>query len=211
MPTPGFPVGTLTESGDPAWVDELSADPAHHQLHVVRGLSPQDAVTALGGTVLRNLEPGQLPEAVPDGYTPLCRVAVGEEDDERGVLVAGQSGEWTFVYDDQMLGEFPAAAALLLSRDGRVAASSSYSINADTDLAYAVDGVLTHCWSEPHHGQDIEFPTLLRPAVKAAGVYGDNPGVDMGVNLRVVCALAGLTWTVSELRRSALLVALCAD
>src|SRR4051812_13524644 len=107
MPTPGFPVDTLTENGDPAWLEELAGGTVHHQVHVVRGLSPEEAVTALGATVVRSLEPGELPEAEPGGYTSLGRVAVDEQDDDRGVLVAGRSGEWTFVYDDSLLGDFP--------------------------------------------------------------------------------------------------------
>ena len=38
MPTPGFPAGTLGESGFPAWIDALCGENTHFMLHVVRGL-----------------------------------------------------------------------------------------------------------------------------------------------------------------------------
>jgi hypothetical protein len=47
VPTPGFPPGTLTE-GFPAWIDAIEGEYAHYTVHVVRGLSPADALETFG-------------------------------------------------------------------------------------------------------------------------------------------------------------------
>ena len=68
------------------------------------------------------------------------------------MLLAGRIGIWTFIYDDSGLTSFGAdfaPPAKVLSANGREAATSTYTINADTSLAYAVDGeVLFHIGDE---------------------------------------------------------------
>jgi hypothetical protein len=211
LPTPGFPAGTLDDEGDPIWIRELAAEDPNHLLYVIRGLSPDEAVTALGGSVIRRLEPGQLPERRPDPWTSLGRAVVGGHATEDGpILVAGRSGDWTFVYDDShAYWELADGrdATVALSEGGCTAASSGYSINADTDIQYAVDGRLVFWVSEPHQFEDVELPTDLLPAAEAAGVMDDDPDADYGMNMRVVCALAGLMWTTHDLRNAPLVIA----
>ena len=215
MPTPGFPAGTLTEEGDPAWIEELASEDPNHLLHVVRGLSPEDAVAVLGGSVLRWLPPLSLPAERLTERTPLARgLLVDPQDADGGLLVAGRHGEWTFVYDDSHAWARAADgrdATVALADEGRVAATSGYSINADTSISYAVDGEEIFSVTEPYHLEELEeeedIPADLVPATRAAGVLHEDPELDYGVNMRVVCAVAGLTWTVQDLRSTPLLIA----
>ncbi|MER8188310.1 DUF6461 domain-containing protein [Kitasatospora sp. NPDC094015] len=208
MPTPGFAPGTLDEDGTPVWITDLSPEDPNHTVHVVRGLSPTEALMALGakpGLIV----PCELPAERPDEWTSLARAATGAHD-SGAVLLAGRIGEWTFVHDDSGLtcydedGEPPAA---VLSAAGGTAASSTFTVNADTSLAYAVDGELRFFVTEELDPvQDTEsIPAGLRAAVEAAGVFEedglDEGEPDGGINLRVLCALAGLDRTLEDLRR----------
>ena len=55
--------------------------------------------------------------------------------------------------------------------------------------------------------EEEDIPADLVPATQAAGVLHEDPELDYGVNMRVVCAVAGLTWTVQDLRSTPLLIA----
>jgi hypothetical protein len=214
VPTPGFPVGTLGDAGFPAWVDALAGEDAHCTVHVVRGLAPAGALAAIGArpaTFMTCVPPG----GQAGGQTSPPRAVFGQPGCE-AVLLAGQVGAWTFVYDglgDTASGEDPqrrgsfVSMAEILSAGGREAASGTFSINADTSLFYAVDGdLLLHAVEEVDpHGDDI--PAGLRAAVEAAGKFesadneaGAYDGPDAAVNMRVACALAGLNLTLEDLR-----------
>jgi hypothetical protein len=213
VPTPGFPPGTLTE-GFPAWIDAIEGEYAHYTVHVVRGLSPADALETFGArpASFMTCEP---PGAPADGQTSPPQSVFGQ----RGcaaVLLAGQAGAWTFVYDGlggTEVGEDPqrrgsfASMAEILSAGGREAASSTSTTNADINLFYAVDGdLLLHAVEEVDPETD-DIPAGLRAAVEAAGTFecadsrdDEDDGPDPAVNIRVVCALAGLNLTLEELR-----------
>jgi hypothetical protein len=218
MPTPAFPAGTLDDAGFPAWITGLAMEEPNHTVHVVRDLAPADAMQVVGA------RPGmitscQLPGQRPDGNTSLPGAAIGPTD-SGSVLLAGQIGAWTFVYDDMGLtfaGEDPERAngfappAKMLSADGREAATSTFTVEGDTNLAYASDGDLLFFVVENVDPAGSDIPAKLRPAVQAAGTFesGDEEDdyPDEGINMRVLCALAGLTITLDELRKIPLLVA----
>jgi hypothetical protein len=215
MPTPGFPAGTLDEDGFPIWITDLAVADPNHTVHVVRGPAPADALQMLGA------RPGvitscQLPARRPDEHTSLPQAAIGSVSGG-AVLLAGQIGFWTFVYDDLGLtahGEDPdgpvrfAPPARMLSADGREAATSTWTINADTFLAYAVDGDLLLDAAEDVDPAAQDIPARLQAAIDAAGTLGSGDGEpDCGINLRVLCALAGLNLTLADLRQVPLLAA----
>ncbi|MGW4106865.1 DUF6461 domain-containing protein [Streptomyces sp. NPDC004976] len=212
MPTPGFPPDTLDSEGTPGWITDVAAEDSHHSLHVVRGLDPAAALEALGAPP-QEIRPCVLPDpsAKPDAVTSLPGTVLGTEWNS-AALIAGSAGAWTFVYDD--CGETWDRTAAL-SRDGRTAATSVYTINADASLAYAVDG------AELHHvnvddlvlpGDLSGLPEDLRTAFQEAGIFEadylespDEP--DYSICMRAVCALGGLPRTFEELRRVRLLAA----
>jgi hypothetical protein len=174
---------------------------------VVRGLAPAGALEAIGARPARFMTcvlPGA--EAVPP------RQVFGRPGCE-AVLLAGQVGDWTFVYDglgDTGYGEDPhrryafVSMAEILSAGAREAASGTFTIEADTSLSYAADGRLLLDAGEPLDPGEDYIPSGLRAAVEAAGTFGPagerNRGPDLAVNIRVVCALAGLTLTPKDLR-----------
>ncbi|MFE5564850.1 DUF6461 domain-containing protein [Amycolatopsis japonica] len=213
MPTPGFPPGTLDSEGDPIWLTELASDDPNHTLHVVQGLEPAEALEALGAKP-RLFRPCVLPEVKPDEWTSLPRAALALDSGDSAALLAGRIGAWTFVYDDAGH-TLPHDDTILLSADGRTAASSLYTINADASLSYAVNGEQLAHLNVDDLDLDEELPGLpaeLRAAFEAAGVFEIEdedlePGeADYAICMRVVCALAGLTGTLDDLRRIPLTV-----
>jgi hypothetical protein len=103
-----------------------------------------------------------------------------------------------------------APPAKMLSASGREAATSTW-INADTSLSYAVNGeLLVNVFEDVDPAED-DIPASLQSAVEAAGHFGpgdgEDDGLDCGINMRVLCALAGLNITLDELREIPLLAA----
>jgi hypothetical protein len=213
VPTPGFPAGTLSDAGFPRWIDALEDEYANSTVHVVRGLPAAEALQVIGArpALFMTCVP---PRGQADGQTSPPETVFGQPDCE-AVLLAGQVGAWTFVYDslgDTGYGEDPqrrgsfVSMAELLSAGGREAASSTFSINADTNLFYAVDGDLLLQAVEEIDPEGDDIPAGLQAAVEAAGKFesaGDADeydGPDAAVNMRVVCALAGLHLTLEDLR-----------
>src|SRR5262249_5505657 len=97
----------------------------------------------------------------------------------------------------------------MLSAAGREAATSTDGISLNPSLAYAVNGELL---LDADYGDidpsDDDIPAGLRAAVEAAGSFGPgDDGLDCGIEMRVVCALAGLNITPGELRKIRLLAA----
>jgi hypothetical protein len=191
----------------------LEGEYANFTVHVVRGLAPAGALEAIGARPAMFMTCVLPSEA--DGQTSPPQAVFGQAGCD-AVLLAGQVGAWTFVYDglgDTEYGEDPqvrgsfASMAEILSAGGREAASSTLSINADTSLCYAVDGdVLLHAVEEVDPERD-DIPAGLQAAVEAAGRFesaedenDEYDGPDAGVNMRVVCALAGLNLTLEDLR-----------
>lgn len=211
MAIPGFPVEALNEAGGPLWIDSLANEDPNHLLHVVRGLDPAAAIELVGGRVLRELTPGELPTERPDEWSTPAHAAVSA-DRMTDLLVAGQRGDWTFVYDTSGVTGWTkdfTAMATVLSADGRVAATSNWTINADTGISYAEDGQLVFVATEAYDPQyhDEDTPDHLRPVIEAAGRVTDaEDGDDYEINMRIVCVLAGLTWTPDELRAEPLLI-----
>jgi hypothetical protein len=187
-----------------------------HTVHVVRDLAPADAMQILGARP-DMITSCQLPSQRPDGNTSLPRAAIGPTDSGT-VLLAGQMGAWTFIYDEGGLtsfGEDPehaggfAPPAKMLSAGGREAATSTFTIEGDTDLGHAIDGeLLLHVVVNVDPARD-DIPATLRPAVQAAGTFesAEGNGLDEGINMRVLCALSGLNITVDDLRQIPLLAA----
>jgi hypothetical protein len=207
--TPGFPPSTLDSQGSPIWLSELAADEPHHTLHVVRDLEPARTLEALGAKP-KFFQRCELPSARPDRRISLPGAALGTEPGTSAVLLAGRIGAWTFVYDDSGFTGHDDTTAL--SADGRAAATSMYSINADASLTYAVDGTQL-AWidvDDLNVEKDLAgMPDELRSAFQAAGTVEHEhlePGrPDSLVCMRAICALAGLSGTVENLRRIPLL------
>jgi hypothetical protein len=206
MTVPGFAADALDENGLPVWVSGLASENFNHTLHVVRGLDPAAALLALGARA-PVIQPCTLAAERTDEWTSLARASIAPTD-SGAVLLAGRVGKWTFVYDDAgMTGDDSAA---ILSKDGREAASTTETINADVSLTYAVDGqVFVSTGDSVELGSEI--PDGLGPAIEAAGIferdYLDEGEPDGSVNTRVVCLLAGLTGTLDDLRQIPLLAA----
>ncbi|HEV3380634.1 MAG TPA: DUF6461 domain-containing protein [Trebonia sp.] len=217
MTIPGFRTEALAEGASPKWIDELATADPNHLLHVVRGLAPADAVELVGGTVLRHLKPYELPAGRPDDWSTTAHAAIGA-DRMKDLLVAGQRGDWTFVYDAAgVTGWTPERAemATVLSANGRAAGTSILTINADSSFCYAEDGeIVIHIDADDPKPTDDEVPDVLRAAIEAAGRADsedededeDEDFLDVDANMRIACALAGLTWTTGEFRAQPLLV-----
>ena len=211
MPTPGFRTGTLNNDGYPAWITALDNDDnTNHTVHVVRGLAPADALQAADRRQAV-ITPCRLPAQQPDNGTSLPRAAIGPTD-SGAVLLAGQVGPWSFIYDDAgmtSLAQDGVSPAEVLSAAGREAATCT---DLNPELAYAVDGeLLLHVIDDNISPADENIPAGLRAARRAAGNFeseDDEDGEDdYGVNMRVVCALASLNITLDELRSIPLLAA----
>jgi hypothetical protein len=182
-------------------------------VHVVRGLAPADALQVVGARQAV-ITPCRLPARQPDNGTSLPRAAIGPTD-SGAVLLAGQVGPWSFIYDDAGLTSLAldgVSRAEMLSAAGREAATCTDGSSLNPSLAYAVDGeLLLDVIDDDISHADENIPAGLRAAVGAAGNFeseDDEDGEDdYGVNMRVVCALAGLNITLDELRRLSLLAA----
>jgi len=214
MAIPGFRAEALNATGGPLWIDSLADADPNHLLHVVRGLDPAAAVELVGGRVLRELAPGELPAERPDDFRTPAHLVAGL-DRMTDVLVAGRRGDWTFVYDASGITgwtEDRRTMATRLSADGRVAATSSWTINGKSSVSYTEDGETVFQITESYDPayDDEDTPDRLRPVIEAAGRV-DGTEDDFEINMRIVCALAGLTWTPRELRAEPLLVAQVAE
>jgi hypothetical protein len=211
MAVPGFRPEALDEAGGPLWIDSLANEDPNHLLHVVRGLSPVAAIELVGGRVVRELTPGELPMERPDEWSTPAHAAMSA-DRMIDLLVAGRRGDWTFVYDASGVTGWTKdfkAMATLLSADGRVAATSNWTINAATGISYAEDGQLVFAVTDSYNPEyhDADTPDQLRPVIEDAGRVEDaEDGDDYEINMRIVCVLAGLTWTPDELRAEPLLI-----
>lgn len=211
MSTPGFLPDRLDSEGTPIWIADLATGDPNHVLHVVRGIEPTEALEVLGA------KPGliqscELPDSKPDDWTSLPCAALGIEPGTSAALLAGRVGEWTFVYDDSGH-TYDDTATKALSADGRTAATSVYTINADAHLSYAVDGEQV-AWVDVD-ALDLEedlsgMPAELRVAFTAAGnipAEDFEPGeADSDIAMRAACALAGLALTLEDIRRIPLVV-----
>ncbi|WP_033294002.1 hypothetical protein [Amycolatopsis jejuensis] len=204
MPTPAFPPNTLDDAGDPIWISGLAGAEPNHAVHVVKGIEPAEALKRLGAA------PGSfracvLPDRKPDEWTSLPGAALGIEPGTSAALLAGRIGAWTFVYDDAMVTSSDDTGPL--SAGGRSAATSTFSINADASVTYAVDGKRLVEINVDDLDLEADLPGLpaeLRAAFDAAGVFGAEEA-DYAIGMRVVCALAGFTFTMADLRRIPLL------
>ncbi|GAA1968223.1 DUF6461 domain-containing protein [Amycolatopsis minnesotensis] len=210
MPTPDFPPNTLDSEGEPRWIAELASADPNHALHVVRGLEPAAALAALGANPQR-VRPVELPDGKPDDQTSLPGAALEIGPGSGATLLAGRIGDWTFVYDDGGY-TYDEENTAVLSAGGRSAATSMFSINADASLTYAVDGEQL-AWvnvDDLDLEEDLpEMPAELRAAFEAAGTieldYLEPGEADYSIAMRAVCALAGLTCTIDDIRRIPLL------
>lgn len=212
MTMPGFPPSTVDSEGQPVWITDLEEGHGNHILHVVRGMEPVEALKALGAEP-GAIRPCELPGSRPDESTSLPRAALGTDPGAAAVLLAGSTGEWTFVYDDSGW-TFEDEPAGTLSAAGRAAVTSSTTINGDAFFTYAVDGqeIVDISLDDLVLADDLPgMPAELRAAFEAAGVadWEDlEPGeADSLIGMRAACALAGLALTLDDLRRMPLLVA----
>lgn len=211
MAVPGFPPNTLDDEGTPLWISGLVDEDPNYSVHVVRGLDPADALEALGAKP-RLFRPWQLPDTL-DEWTWLSAAPLGVDLDEYStLLLAGRVGEWTFVYDD--FGATAHDETPLLAAQGRVAATSMLSINADASLTYFVDGEELAWINVDDLELDRDLPAMpgeLRAAFEAAGTFDLDylePGeADYSIGMRVVSALADLRCTLADLRGIPLVVA----
>jgi Family of unknown function (DUF6461) len=210
MSAPGFPPNTLDDEGGPVWIRALASADPNHSLHVVRGLEPAEALETLGAQP-RLFQQCELPTTRPNDRTSLPAAAIRAEPGGSATLLAGQVGEWTFVYDD--LGFTSHEETTLLSVHRRTAATSRSSVDTVATLTYAVDGNQFAWIDVDDFDLDVDLPGLpaeLRAAFQIAGnVENDylDPGQpDHYICMRAICALAGLYCTVDDLRQIPLLV-----
>ena len=211
MATPGFPRNTLDSEGLPVWIRDLASEDPNHSLHVVRDMGPVRALEAL------RVEPASiqrcvLPGKKPNRYTSLPSAAFGSDTGDAATLLAGRVGQWTFVYDD--LGYTFDGTAEVLSRGGRTAVTTVYTINGHASLHYAVDGeeIEEVVVDELGLGERLPgMPADLAAAFEAAGIadWEDlEPGeVDSRIGMRVACAMAGAVLMLDDLRRIPLVMA----
>ncbi|WP_405914798.1 hypothetical protein [Streptomyces sp. NBC_00728] len=211
MVTPGFPRNTLDAEGLPVWIREIASEDPNHSLHVVRDMGPVRALEAL------RVEPASirrcvLPDKKPNQYTSLPSAAFDGGTGDAATLLAGRIGQWTFVYDD--LGYTFDGTAEILSRGGRRAVTTVYTINGHASLHYAVDGeeIEEVVLDELSLGERLPgMPAELVAAFEAAGIadWEDlEPGeADSLVGMRVACAMAGAVLTLDDLRRIPLVMA----
>ncbi|WP_239085317.1 hypothetical protein [Streptomyces halstedii] len=189
----------------------MAAGDPNHVLHVARGIEPTEALAVLGAKpgLIRTCE---LPDSKPDEWTSLPCAALGIQPGTAAALLAGRIGEWTFVYDD--LGfTCDDSATMALSADGRTAATSVFTINADASLLYAVGGEQVEWVNVDDLNLEEDLPGMpaeLRAAFEAAGNVPTEdlePGeADGDIGMRAACALAGLALTLEDVRRIPLLV-----
>ncbi|QWF83351.1 DUF6461 domain-containing protein [Amycolatopsis sp. CA-230715] len=209
MPKPDFPPNTLSDEGNPLWIDELANADPNHAVHVVRDLEPAEALKRLGANP-ESFRSVELPDSKPSDHHSLPSTALGIEPGTGAALLAGRIGDWTFVYDDS--GYTNDDTLLALSDGGRSAATSYFSINADASLTYAVDGEQL-AWvniDDLDLETDLpEMPAELRAAFEAAGTvdldYLEPGEADYSIAMRAVCTLSGLTCTIDDIRRIPLL------
>ncbi|MFJ9352165.1 hypothetical protein [Streptomyces sp. NPDC101237] len=211
MGTPGFPRHTLDSEGLPVWIRDLASDDPNHSLHVVRDMGPVRALEAL------RVEPASirqcvLPDRKPNRYTSLPAAGFGDDTGDAATLLAGRLWPWTFVYDD--LGYTFDGTADVLSRGGRQAVTTLYTINGHASLHYAVDGkeIVEVVFDELSLDERLPgMPAELAAAFEAAGIadWEDlEPGeVDSLIGMRVACAMAGAVLTLDDLRDMHLVVA----
>lgn len=210
MSTTKFEAGALDESGCPAWISALAAEDPNHLVHVVRDLEPAAALELLG-VERDSIASCELPVATVDEQTSLIRSAISPAN-PTAVLLAGRTGDWTFIYDDLGLtfglwdGSKPQDAATVLSVQGNVAATGYSTITGHAGLLYAIDG-------EPLVNQELfdlteldgDSPAEVRTAVELASAFDTQ--FDDYLSMRAVCILAALPRTLEDLRNVSLLVA----
>jgi hypothetical protein len=203
---------TVDEEGCPRWITEIASENPNHLVHVVRDVEPARALALLGADP-QSIRPCELPDERPDEWTSLAKAAIFPNAPET-VLVAGRVEGWTFVYDDLgstlFLWHLPERPPLngteTLSAEGAVAATSHRDINGNSGFQYAVGGQ-TMVWAEAlDEVRELgeEAPPEIQVAVGVAGASESDE--DHGGNMRMICALAGLPFTMEELRRIPLLV-----
>jgi hypothetical protein len=225
MPAPGFRPNTLAEDGCPVWIGELANDDPNHLVHVVRGLEPADALALLGADP-QSITACELPARRPDQWTSLPRAAISPLD-PLAVLLAGRTGDWTFIYDDLGLTLFfdqpgspppPPETAQVLSSNGEVAATGYYTINGHAGFTYAVNGEVLAQVDDGGWLTGEVLPRLadladdrlagVSAAFESAGTISTDSGeLDNYASMRAICALAGLPRTMADLRQIPLLVA----
>ncbi|CAG6390718.1 hypothetical protein NMG29_10015 [Streptomyces cocklensis] len=211
MVTPGFPRKTLDPDGSPVWIAGLASQDPNHSLHVAQNIEPRQALEALGVDA-GSIRPCVLPDSKPNPYTSLPSAAFADDTGDAATLLAGRIGQWTFVYDD--LGYTFDGTAEILSRGGRTAMTTVYTINGHAGLYYAVDGEEVE--EVVIEGLRLEerlpgMPAELAAAFESAGIadWEDlEPGeVDSLIGMRVACALAGVIVTLDDIRGIPLLMA----
>lgn len=204
MPSP-LPNDSLTDEGLPRWILDLASADMQYTVHAVRDLEPARALEVVG------VRPGRITTAVlpagrADRDISLPRAAAGPTD-AFAVLLAGRIGAWTFVFDDSGTTNdaVEQLATELLAAEGGEAISTTSTINADTDLVYAVKGGLVLHTTESllDTASFEEVPAALGPAFATAALF-DRDQLEEGTpdtfNERVVCAHTGLWPSLRELR-----------
>ncbi|MFJ6837903.1 hypothetical protein [Streptomyces sp. NPDC091209] len=174
-------------------------------------MEPAQALRTLGADA-ESIRSCVLPDSNPSERESLPFAVLGDEAWGTAALLAGRVGEWTFVYDD--CGVTYDGTAEALSRDGRTAVTTVYTVNGDACLIYAVNGAAVASIYPDDLSLEEDLPGIpaeLRAAIEAAGVadWEDlEPGeVDSLIGMRAACALAGLAVTLDDIRRIPLLIA----
>ncbi|MCA1189748.1 MULTISPECIES: hypothetical protein [unclassified Saccharopolyspora] len=135
---------------------------------------------------------------------------VGGLDTMRALLDGMRTGDWSALQEPEVPRTVPRAPAEALSASGGPAVTLHANISGLLSLDYAVDGSRAYrTTSDDLDHETAEPPAEVRAAAAAAGIVERahlEPGeTDEAAVTRIGCALAGVTWTMDDLRAAPLL------
>ncbi|MFK0132406.1 hypothetical protein ACIQRZ_18880 [Streptomyces rubiginosohelvolus] len=209
---PGFPSRLLDQHGLPLWISDLTTPADRTEvLHVVRDLHPVDAIRNMVADA-DFIHPLESRSARHFQGNPISEAIANGEDCE-GVIMAGLSGRWTFLYDNMGLASSGFETQDFSERGG-ISAMVEQSINGFSRLCYSTEGrratAIIHEDFDP--GVDLaRMPSELADACAAASRYKANDAIpkatDINMFTRALCIMADLIFASEQLNNVPLWIA----